>query len=471
MYVAPGSRSDRTRGAAEEAAYHLVLLARDNAGYRNLVTLISRAYTEGFYYKPRIDRDLLEQYSGGLLGLSACMQGEVPYHLRRGDTGRARETALAYKHILGPENFFLELQENGLKEQVELNRKLYELGRELHIGLAATNDCHYLRRADARAHEILLCIQTGKTMSEPNRMRFEGDGFYFRSPEEMKEAFRHLPEAVLNTREIAERCNVEFRFGESMLPRFETPDGSRPSEYLEGLAAGGLGDRLKGSPPGEYQERLERELAVIRKMGYSSYFLIVRDFINYAKEHGIPVGPGRGSAAGSLVAYALGITEIDPIRYGLLFERFLNPERVSMPDIDVDFCKDKRGEVISYVSEKYGKDHVAQIITFGTMAARACIRDVARAMDFPYADADRLAKLVPETLKITIKEAIKQSPQLREAYEGEERVRDLLDVAMRLEGLSRHASTHAAGVVISPEPLTDYTPLYKNPADDSLRGS
>jgi DNA polymerase-3 subunit alpha len=466
VYVAPGSRFERSRKEADERAFHLVVLARDMNGYRNLVALISRAYTEGFYYKPRIDRDLLEQYSGGLICLSACMQGEVPYHLRRGDIDSAREAALAYKHILGPENFYLELQENGMKEQPEINRRLYELGRELHIGLVATNDCHYLRREDARAHEILLCIQTGKTMSDPTRMKFEGDGFYFRSPEEMKEAFRDLPEAVLNTREIAERCNVEFRFGKNLLPRFTPPDGSRPSAFIETLARRALRERMGGEPPAEYAERLNSELSIIKNMVYSSYFLIVWDFIEYSKAHDIPVGPGRGSAAGSLVAYALGITEIDPMKYGLLFERFLNPDRISMPDIDVDFCKDKRPEVISYVSEKYGKDHVAQIITFGTMAARAAIRDVARAMDFPYAEADRLAKMVPETLKITIKDSIRLEPQLKEVYAEDRKVRDLLDIAMRLEGLARHASTHAAGVVIAPEPITDYVPLYGQPSEE-----
>jgi DNA polymerase-3 subunit alpha len=468
VYVAPGSRTDRQKTADNDAAFHLVLLARDNDGYKNLVTLVSRAYTEGFYYRPRIDRELLEQYSGGLIGLTACLQGEVPYHLRRGDMEGAREAALAYKHILGPENFFFELQENGVKEQAEVNRRLVELGRELHIGLVATSDCHYMKKADARAHEILLCIQTGKTMSDPARMRFEGDGLYFRSPEEMKEAFRDIPEAVMNTRTIAERCNVEFTLGASMLPRYVTPDGSRPREFLERLAGEGLRERFGADVPREYTERLERELDVIKKMGYPSYFLIVWDFINYAKQRGIPVGPGRGSAAGSLVAYSLGITEIDPIKYGLLFERFLNPERVSMPDIDVDFCKDRRGDVITYVSDKYGSDHVAQIITFGTMAARAAIRDVARAIDYPYADADRLAKLVPEGVKMTIRDALKLEPQLKDAYEGDDTVRELIDVAMRLEGLARHASTHAAGVVISPDPLTDYTPLYKSPSEDAL---
>jgi DNA polymerase-3 subunit alpha len=468
VYVAPGNRADRHKTDANEAAFHLILLARDNDGYRNLVSLVSRAYTEGFYYKPRIDRQLLEQYSGGLIATSACMQGEVPYYLKRGEIDRARDAALFYKHVLGPENFFLELQENGLSEQYELNRKLVGLSRELHISLVATNDCHYLRRNDALAHEVLLCIQTGRTMSDPGRMRFEGDGFYFRTPEEMKAAFSEVPDAVLNTRAIAERCNVEFRLGETLLPRYETPDGSRPREHLEALAMRGLKKRLGESPPPAYTDRFRRELDVINNMGYPSYFLIVWDFINHAKQNSIPVGPGRGSAAGSLVAYALGITEIDPIRYGLLFERFLNPDRVSLPDIDVDFCKDRRADVINYVSEKYGRDHVAQIITFGTMAARAAIRDVARAMDYPYAEADRLAKLVPDTLKITIKDALRLEPRLKEAYDTDETVRKLLDIAMRLEGLARHASTHAAGVVISPEPLTNYTPLYKSPVDDAL---
>jgi DNA polymerase-3 subunit alpha len=469
VYVAPKNRLEKTRGEAEGTAFHLILLARDNAGYRNLITLASKAYIEGFYYKPRIDRELLQQYSGGLIGLSACLKGEIPYYLRQGDMEQARDIALQYKNILGPENFFLELQANGLEEQEEVNRKLVELSKDLHIGLVATNDCHYLRRDDSKAHEILLCIQTGKTMSDPSHMKFQTDEFYFKSPEEMKEYFKDVPEAVLNTRAIAERCNVEFQLGKSMLPKYEPPEEfERPSEYLQAVAEHGLKERFKDGPPEGYPERLEHELAVIKKMGYASYFLIVRDFIDFAKKNKIPVGPGRGSAAGSLVAYSLGITEIDPMKYGLLFERFLNPERVSMPDIDVDFCKDRRGEVITYVADKYGNDHVAQIITFGTMAARAAIRDVARAMDFPYAEADRLAKLVPEGPKVKLKEAIKKEPRLKEAYGDDERVRELLDVAMRLEGLARHASTHAAGVVISPGPLTDYTPLYRNPGDETI---
>ncbi|MDP2168155.1 MAG: DNA polymerase III subunit alpha [Thermodesulfovibrionales bacterium] len=468
VYVAPESRFDRSRSETDESSFHLILLAKDNAGYRNLLTLVSKAYIEGFYYKPRIDRSLLEQYSGGLIALTSCMKGEVPYYLKRDMTERARETALAYKHILGPENFFIELQENGLAEQEALNKKLIALSEELHIGLVATNDCHYLLREDARAHDILLCIQTGKTFNNPKRLRFESNGFYFKSPDEMKAAFRDVPEAVLNTMAIAERCNVELALGASLLPKFTPPGGMKASAYLQSLAEEGLRERLGGSPPEAYAKRLSFELSVIKKMGYASYFLIVWDFVNYSKRHGIPVGPGRGSAAGSLVSYATGITEIDPLRYNLLFERFLNPDRVSMPDIDMDFCKDRRGEVISYVSEKYGKDHVAQIITFGTMAAKAAIRDVARALDYPYAEADKLAKLVPETLKMTIDNALKSEPRLKELYDNDPKVKEILDIAKRLEGIARHASTHAAGVVISPVPLTDIAPLYKNPGDETV---
>jgi DNA polymerase-3 subunit alpha len=468
VYVAPGSRHDRSRNEDGEAAFHLVLLATDDAGYRNLVNLVSLAHLEGFYYKPRIDKALLRERGEGLIALSACMKGEIPYYLLQGQADRARELAREYRDILGPENFYLEIQHNGLKEQDALNGKLVELARDVQVPLVATSDCHYMHQSDAKAHEVLVCIQTGKTMSDPGRMRFEGAGLYFRSPEEMKRAFAELPQAVLNTRAIADRCDVQFTLGKPRLPRFAPPDGSGPASYMERLAREGLQRRFGGEAPAEYGARFEREMQVIRKMGYPSYFLIVADFIAYAKGRGIPVGPGRGSAAGSLVAWALGITEIDPIKYGLLFERFLNPERVSMPDIDVDFCKDRRGEVITYVSEKYGGDHVAQIITFGTMAARASIRDVARALDVPYAEADRLAKLVPEGVKMTLGQAMKLEPQLKEAYEKDERVREILDIAMRLEGLARHASTHAAGVVISPEPLTELTPLYKNPSDEAV---
>jgi DNA polymerase-3 subunit alpha len=468
VYVAPASRLDRGGSETEEAAFHLVLLARDNAGYKNLVTLVTKAYLEGFYYKPRIDMDLLEQYSGGLIGLSACLKGEIPYCLQRGMLDRARERALQLKHILGPENFYLEIQDNGLPEQAEVNVKLLELAKELHIGIVATNDCHYLRREDAKAHEVLLCIQTGKTLRDENRMRFGTDQFYFKSPEEMKEAFRDIPDAIRNSVLIAERCNVEFSLGENLLPHYAGDTGESPEEFLGRLAEAGLQERFGNNIPPAYRERFDTELEVIKKMGYASYFLIVWDFISHARSKGIPVGPGRGSAAGSLVSYCIGITEIDPIKYNLLFERFLNPERISMPDIDVDFCQDRRSEVISYVSEKYGKDHVAQIITFGTMAAKAAIRDVGRAMNMPYAEVDKIAKLVPNTLKVTIQAAIKAEPQLKELYETDDQVRELLDIAMRLEGLNRHASTHAAGVVISPVPLTEYTPLYKSPSDESI---
>jgi DNA polymerase III subunit alpha len=468
VYITPGNRLEKKHGNdSEDTSFHLILLARDNHGYRNLVTLVTRAYTEGFYYKPRIDRGLLEQYSGGLIALTSCMKGEIPFYLQRGMIDKAREKALEYKHILGPENFYIELQDNGLPEQEELNHKLFDLARELHIGIVATNDCHYLKREDARAHDILLCIQTGKTVNDKNRLRFQSDGFYFKSPEEMKHAFREIPEAVLNTRAIAERCSVEFRLGANLLPRYEL-QGKSPDSLLEELSRAGLLNRLGQAPDPVYNQRLGRELDIIEKMDYASYFLIVWDFISHAKEQGIPVGPGRGSAAGSLVSYCLGITDIDPVKYNLLFERFLNPERISMPDIDVDFCKDRRAEVISYVAEKYGKDHVAQIITFGTMAAKAAIRDVGRALDMPYGEVDRIAKLIPNTVHITIQDTLHTEAQMKAMYENNPNIKELIDTAMRLEGLSRHASTHAAGVVISPAPLTDYTPLYRNPSDGSI---
>ena len=468
LYVAPGSRFDRGNTGNEEVSFHLILLARDNAGYKNLVTLVTKAYLEGFYYKPRVDLGLLEQYSGGLIALSACLKGEIPYCLQRGLLDRARERALQYKHIFGPENFYFEIQANGLPEQIEVNRQLIALGRELHIGLVATNDCHYLKKEDAKAHEVLLCIQTGKTLKDASRMKFSSNEFYLKSPAEMKETFRDVPEAISNTITIAERCNVDFELGKSLLPQYRASDGEDPYEMLLRLANEGLLRKHGPDVPDVYRERLETELEVIKKMGYASYFLIVWDFISYARSKDIPVGPGRGSAAGSLVSYCLDITEIDPIKYSLLFERFLNPERISMPDIDVDFCQDRRGEVITYVSEKYGKDHVAQIITFGTMAAKAAIRDVGRAMDMPYAEVDKIAKLVPNTPKITIEAAMKQEPQLKDLYDTNDEVKELLDIAIRLEGLNRHASTHAAGVVISPVPLTEYTPLYKSPSDESI---
>jgi DNA polymerase-3 subunit alpha len=469
VYVASGNRFEKRHTPdVEEASFHFVLLAKDNNGYRNLVSIVTKAYTEGFYYKPRIDIDLLKQYSGGLIGLTSCLKGEVPYYLQRGMIDKAREKALEYKHILGPENFYIEVQDNNLPEQEEANRKLINLARELHINIVATNDCHYMKKEDSRAHDILLCIQTGKTIKDKNRLRFNSDGFYFKSPEEMKNAFKEIPEVILNTRAIAERCNVKFTLGANLLPIYELENGQKPDALLENLAFEGLLYKLGPNPGTLYKERLRRELDIIQKMRYSSYFLIVWDFISYAKKKGIPVGPGRGSAAGSLVSYCLDITDIDPVKYSLLFERFLNPERISMPDIDVDFCKDRRSEVISYVAEKYGKDHVAQIITFGTMAAKAAIRDVGRALDFPYSEVDKIAKLVPNTLNITIEDTLKNEPQLKVLYDSNPRIKELINTAMRLEGLCRHASTHAAGVVISPAPLTDYSPLYKNPSDGSI---
>ncbi|MBI5073654.1 MAG: DNA polymerase III subunit alpha [Nitrospirae bacterium] len=468
IYVAPRSRFDKTQSSEDEySSFHLILLARDDAGYRNLLTLASKASLEGFYYKPRIDMDLLEQYSGGLIGLSACLKGEVPYYLQRGMEDKARERALAYKHILGPENFYFEIQANGLPEQAELNRQLIALGRELHIGLVATNDCHYLKKDDAKAHEVLLCIQTGKTLKDTTRMKFSTNEFYLKSPGEMIETFKDVPEAIRNSVVIAERCNVTLQH-KNLLPQFKAETGEDTEAFLSRLAHEGLERKIGKDAPQNYQDRLSSELSMIRKMGFTSYFLIVWDFIHHAKSKGIPVGPGRGSAAGSLVSYCLDITEIDPMKYKLLFERFLNPERVSMPDIDVDFCQDRRQEVINYVTQKYGAEYVAQIITFGTMKAKAAIRDVGRAMDIPYADVDRIAKLIPHDPKITIEAALAAEPQLKQAYETDENVKELLNIAMRLEGLNRHASTHAAGVVISPEPITNYAPLYRNPSDESI---
>jgi DNA polymerase-3 subunit alpha len=468
VYVAPASRFDKKTANTSETPFHLILLAKNNVGYRNLVTLVSKAYLEGFYYKPRIDKDLLAQYSGGLIGLSACLKGEVPYYLNKDMLDKARESTLQYKNILGPENFYLEIQDNGLEAQEAVNKKLVELADELHIRIVATNDCHYLRKEDARAHDILLCIQTGKTVSSKERMQFASNEFYFKSPDEMKLAFKDLPSAIASTREIAERCNVEFTLGGSLLPLYKVESGQSPEAFLKELAVEGLKKKFGDHAPEPYRNRLRSELETINRMQYASYFLIVWDFISYARKNNIPVGPGRGSVAGSLVAYCLGITEIDPLKYNLLFERFLNPERISMPDIDVDFCKDRRGEVIAYVSKEYGDDHVAQIITFGTMAAKAAIRDVGRSLDIPYAEVDRIAKLIPTTLNITIDEALKAESQLKQLYDHDPKIKEILDIAKRLEGLCRHASTHAAGVVVSPEPLTEYSPLYKNPTDGTV---
>jgi DNA polymerase-3 subunit alpha len=471
VYVAPGSRFVKESGGNHDAAhsYHLILLCENLQGYRNLSRLVSAGFREGFYYKPRIDKELLADCSEGLICLSACLKGEVAYQCGRGRMEEAIATARWYSELF-PERYYIELQENTLPEQEIANKRLLEVARELSLPLVATNDCHYLNREDAKAHEVLLCLQTGKTLSDPSRMRFSADEFYVKSPAEMAAAFHYAPEAVANTVAVAERCNLELDFKTYHFPRYEVPDGSSLDEMLEEEARQGLELRLKGiraknphlTPEQEngYWERLRTELDCIKQMGFPGYFLIVADFINWAKDHGIPVGPGRGSAAGSLVAYAIRITDLDPIPYNLLFERFLNPERISMPDIDVDFCQDRREEVIRYVTEKYGRDKVCQIITFGTMAARGVLRDVGRVMDMPYGDVDRIAKLVPEVLGITLEQALKQEPKLREMAEAEPRVKELLDVALCLEGLARHASTHAAGVVVAPDALENFCPVY-----------
>jgi len=472
VYIAPGSRLEKTkinidRNLPEEAAFHLVLLTKDYSGYRNLTALLSKAYIEGFYYKPRIDKELLQQHSNGLIGLSACLKGEIPYYLQHGNTEIALKTAGEYKDIFGADNLFIEIQSNGIADQEDVNKKLIELSKALNIPLVATNDCHYLKKDDAKAHDILLCIQTGKTIKDAKRMRFETEECYFKSPEEMRYTFRESSQALNNTLSIADRCNLDFDLGKLLLPQFIPPQGMDSNIFLEKIAVEGLNEIFKGSPPSYYLDRLKTELNVIKNMEYSSYFLIVWDFISYAKKNKISVGPGRGSAAGSLVAFTLGITEIDPLKYNLLFERFLNPERISMPDIDVDFCKDRRQEVINYVSQKYGSEHVAQIITFGTMAAKAAIRDVGRALNIPYAEVDKIAKLVPANTA-SIDDAIKTESQLKDLYENNQPTREMLDIAKRLEGLSRHASTHAAGVVIAPSPLTEYTAFYKNPSEDVI---
>ncbi len=458
VYVAPGSRFDRETGTGDERYYHLVLLAENNQGYANLTKIVSRGFIDGFYYKPRVDLELLRQYHKGIIASSACLAGEVALNIRRGFYEDARSAALRYLEIFGENNFFLELQDHGLPEQKEVNRALIRVSRETGIPLIATNDVHYTYADDMNAHDILLCIQTGKKLSDENRMRYEGGQFYLKSPEEMEALFPEIPEAIENTEKIANRCHVEISFNEQKLPRYKMPDGGDQWEYLQELCRKGLEAKYE-QVTDELRERLDYELGIIRRMGYVDYFLIVWDFIKYAKDHDIMVGPGRGSAAGSLVSYVLNITELDPIRYQLLFERFLNPERVSMPDIDVDFCDERRQEVIDYVVEKYGKDCVVQIITFGTLAARGVIRDVGRVMDLPYATCDTIAKMIPNELGITIDRALAMNPSLRELYHEEPRVKTLIDMSRRLEGLPRHASMHAAGVVITEKPVEEYVPL------------
>ncbi len=475
-YVATGSRFIK-KGSPGESNNHLVLLAETEEGYHNLIQLVSAAYTEGFYYKPRIDKELLAQHSRGLIGLSSCLKGEISVHLRADQEARAIAAAGEYREILGPGNFFLELQDQGIPEQKVVNAGLRRVAQSLDLPLVCTNDVHYLNRDDFRAHDILLCIGTGKTVQEVERMRYHGDQFYLKSPDEMAQLFGDVPGAMANTVLIAERCNVDFGKTVNHLPDFDVPAGYTLDAYFERMVWEGFERRrprleaLEAAgelrhPLVKYRERVAYEIAMITQMKYAGYFLIVWDFIRYAREHGIPVGPGRGSAAGSVVAYCLNITDVDPLHFDLLFERFLNPERVSMPDIDIDFCERRRGEVIEYVTRKYGRENVAQIITFGTMKARAVVRDVGRVLNIPYADVDKVAKQIPAALDMTLDKALAENPALKDLETGDPRVKDLLDVARRLEGVSRHASVHAAGVVIAPRPITEFAPLHKGTHDE-----
>ena len=471
VYVAPESRHTKS-GPIGETSNHLVLLAETNEGYHNLIKLVSAGYTEGFYYRPRIDKDLLAQHAKGLIALTSCLKGEVATEIRTGRERKALEAAATYRDILGAGNIFLEMQYQGIEEQLIVNQGLLPIARELRLPLVATNDVHYLRQADSHPHDILLCIGTGKTVNDRDRLRYHGDQFFLKTAEEMAVIFKEVPDAIANTLRIAERCRVNLDTSENFLPNFEVPSPYTLDEYFEHVVRQGFAARLPRlktlaasgvlrHPIEEYEIRLSYEIDMIRRMRYPGYFLIVWDFIRYARERGIPVGPGRGSAAGSLVAYSLRITDVDPLEYDLIFERFLNPERVSLPDIDIDFCERRRGEVIEYVTRKYGRENVAQIITFGTMKARAAVRDVGRALDIPYADVDKVAKQIPATLDMTLDKALEEAPALKDLQQQDLRIKELLDVARRLEGMTRHASVHAAGVVIAPRPLTEFVPLYK----------
>ena len=458
VYVAPGSRFDKEAGSGDDRYHHLVLLAENNKGYQNLMKIVSIGFTEGFYYKPRVDKEILRKYHEGIIATSACLAGEVQRNVLRGMYEEACKSAGEYEEIFGKGNFFLELQDHGLPEQKQVNQALLRMSRELHIELVATNDIHYTYAEDVKPHDILLCLQTGKRLSDEDRMRYEGGQYFVKSPEEMAQLFPYALQALENTQKIADRCNVEIEFGVTKLPKYDVPDGYTSWEYLNKLCWDGFAKRYP-EDDGHLRDQLTYELSIIQKMGYVDYFLIVWDFIKYSRDHGIAVGPGRGSAAGSLVSYTLGITNIDPARYQLLFERFLNPERVSMPDIDVDFCYERRQEVIDYVVRKYGKDRVAQIVTFGTLAARGVLRDVGRVMDLPYAFVDSIAKMVPQELNITLDKALQMNPEFRNLYESNEQVKELVDMSKRLEGLPRHTSMHAAGVVISQKAVDEYVPL------------
>lgn len=469
IYVAPKSRLNKTSEGIEDASNHLILLAKDETGYRHLMKLVSIGYLEGFYYRPRIDKEILSQYHKGLIGLSACLKGEIPQLLQQKRFNDALKCADEYLHILGKDNFFLELQENLIPEQKIVNEGLIKISKELDIPLVATNDVHYLNKEDARAHESLLCIQTQTTLDDPNRMRFQTDEFYFKSPQEIKNAFKDTPEAITNSLEIASRCNLELDFSRVHLPSFQTPQNKDKEEYLKELCQNALGNRFPNAST-EVKQRVEHELKVIKDSGFISYFLIVWDFINYAKSKNIPVGPGRGSAAGSIVSYLLGITDINPLKYGLLFERFLNPQRAGLPDIDIDFCYERRHEVIEYVTQKYNQTNVAQIITFGTMQARAVVRDVGRVMGISYADVDKIAKMIPPDPNISLKDAVENEPELKNLYKNDPQITQLINTAVKLEGLNRHASVHAAGVVIADKPLDNYMPLFKTQEDQITSG-
>ncbi|MBO4496976.1 MAG: DNA polymerase III subunit alpha [Lachnospiraceae bacterium] len=465
IYVAPGSRFEKEGSTGDDRYRHLVLLAKDDLGYHNLMKIVSRGFTEGFYYKPRVDMEVLKEFHEGVIALSACLAGEIPYYLRRGLYDEAKEAALRMLEIFEEGNFYLELQDHGIPDQALVNEQLVRMSHETGIPLVATNDVHYTYAEDAQPHDVLLCIQTQRKVSDTDRMRYEGGQFYLKSESEMRSLFPYAPEAVDNTAAIAEKCNVTFTFNEYKLPHFDVPDGFTPFSYLESLCKKGLKERYGSVPPDEFkslEERLDFELSTIKGMGFVDYFLIVWDFIHFARENDIAVGPGRGSAAGSVVAYTLGITNIDPIRFSLFFERFLNPERVTMPDIDIDFCYVRRPEVIDYVTRKYGRERVVQIATFGTLAARGVIRDVGRAMDMTYAQTDRIAKMIPMELNMTLDKALEVNPQLREAYNSEQDVRTLIDTSKRLEGLPRHTSTHAAGVVIAPAPADEFVPFSRS---------
>ncbi|WP_195945654.1 DNA polymerase III subunit alpha [Paraclostridium bifermentans] len=460
VYTAPRGMKDKDPNF-DKSQGHLILLAKDTTGYQNLIKLVSAAYVQGFYYKPRVDIDEIKKHSEGIIALSACLAGDVSQALMNRNYDKAKNIALKYKEIFGEENYYLEIQDHNLPEQKEVNRELIRLSKEIGVGLVATNDVHYVRKEDSKIHDILMCIQMGKTVNDPARMRFGSDEFYLKSREEMEEIFPEVQEALDNTSKIAQMCNVEFDFNTIHLPQYDVPDGYTPQEYLRMLCFKGLKERYK-KPSQEILDRLEYELGVIEKMGYVEYFLITWDFINFARENSIMVGPGRGSAAGSIVSYTLYITDIDPIKYSLLFERFLNPERVSMPDIDIDFCYERREEVIDYVKRKYGEDHVAQIITFGTMGAKAAIRDVGRVLDVSYNKVDNIAKEIPFALGMTIDKALDTNPNLRKLYEEDSETKEIIDVSRKIEGMLRHASTHAAGVVISKKPIDEYVPLYKH---------